>query len=84
MENMDNVQNFDEGTVVHLNQEAANQEHIDSAELMKTLTDRYNELEAKIVAGNLTDEEILTIQTEMNEIEEERAQLESTTPSLAA
>ncbi len=71
-------ENF-EATVVPLSHEEQEQEHLDSAELMATLTHRYDELESKIMSGNLSKEQVLEVQEEMNKIEEKRAELESVT-----
>ncbi|MEO5645960.1 MAG: hypothetical protein ABIO57_02730 [Candidatus Paceibacterota bacterium] len=90
MEQMNNIENFEEGNVVHLNSQEQANETQDTVELMLTLTARYDELQQKMNTlqdlesdGSSHKEEISDIQKEMNEIEEHRAQLESVTKDAA-
>lgn len=82
---MENIENYEGGSVVHLNEESQAVESQDTHEMMEALTQRYGELQEKLVdQESLSAEQISDIEKELNEIEEERARLESTTPDMAA
>ncbi len=77
-----------DATVVHLEDQQQTNEHQENNELMATLTERYDKLHKEMLDLQEKDddsyrEDIATIQKELNQIEEDRARLESVTKKAA-